>query len=85
MDCYPRFKRSELAKQCLLAEMEGKPLPVELDDKKTAPPAGDGIGIWKMHRVKSDLLPDHTPSHCALNSLGIRFWTLSVGSPFPNP
>ncbi|KAL5471520.1 hypothetical protein EMCRGX_G029643 [Ephydatia muelleri] len=50
MDCYPRFKKSELAKQCLLAEMEGKPLPVHMDEKKTTPPAGDGVGIWKKHR-----------------------------------
>ena len=57
MDCYPRFKKSELAKQCLLAEMEGKPLPVQMDEKKTTPPAGDGVGIWKMHRVTSGSPP----------------------------
>ena len=51
MDCYPRFKRSELAKQCLLAELEGKSLPVELDEKKATHPAGDGPGIGKTHRV----------------------------------
>ena len=28
MDCYMRFKRSELVKECLLAEMEGEPLPI---------------------------------------------------------
>jgi len=30
MDCYPRFKRSELAKECLLAEVEGRSLPFEM-------------------------------------------------------
>jgi len=28
MDCYPQFKRSDLAKQCVLAEVEGRPLPL---------------------------------------------------------
>jgi hypothetical protein len=28
MDCYMRFKKSELVKECLLADMEGEPLPI---------------------------------------------------------
>ena len=30
LDCYPRFKKSQVIKDCLCAEMEGKPLPVSL-------------------------------------------------------
>ena len=30
LDCYPRFKKSQVIKDCLCAEMEGKPLPVTL-------------------------------------------------------
>lgn len=28
MDCYMRFKRSDLVKECLLADMEGGALPI---------------------------------------------------------
>lgn len=50
MDCYPRFKKSELVKECLLAEMTGKPLPIETapQQKQTE---SQYTGIWKKHRV----------------------------------
>ena len=52
MDCYPRFKKSELAKECLLCEMEGRPLPVESapqQPQKTQ--QSQYTGIWRKHRV----------------------------------
>ena len=41
MDCYPRFQKSKIIKDCLVAEMEGQPLPVQLpatgsEDKSAA-------------------------------------------------
>lgn len=49
MDCYPRFKKSELAKQCLLAEVEGRPLPIDSapEQKRTEPQ----YGVWKKQKV----------------------------------
>jgi len=44
MDCYPRFKRSDLAKQCILAEVEGRPLPFE------APPENKPSHDWKKQK-----------------------------------
>ena len=54
MDCYPRFKKSDLAKECLLAEMEGKPLPIEAAAPQTQQKSqqqSQYTGIWKRHRV----------------------------------
>ena len=52
MDCYPRFKKSELAKECLLCEMEGKPLPVEaVPQQPQKTQQSQYTGIWKKHRV----------------------------------
>ena len=30
MDCYPRFQKSKLVQDCVCAEMEGRPLPIEM-------------------------------------------------------
>ena len=30
MDCYPRFQKSKLVQECMRAEMEGRPLPIEM-------------------------------------------------------
>lgn len=54
MDCYPRFKKSPLVKDCLLAEMEGKPLPINLPQDKQEQQQqqpSQFTGIWKKHRV----------------------------------
>lgn len=54
MDCYPRFKKSPLVKECLLAEMEGKPLPIDLpQERKDQQQQSQFTGIWKKHRVRS--------------------------------
>ena len=54
MDCYPRFKKSPLVKECLLAEMEGKPLPIDLPQGKQdqQQQSSQYAGIWKKHRVR---------------------------------
>lgn len=54
MDCYPRFKKSPLVKECLLAEMEGKPLPINLPQEQQTSPqqqSSQFMGIWKKYRV----------------------------------
>ena len=55
MDCYPRFKKSPLVKDCLLAEMEGKPLPIDLPqdsgNQQQQQQQTQFTGIWKKHRV----------------------------------
>ena len=56
MDCYPRFKKSPLVKECLLAEMEGKPLPINLpqggsNQQQQQQQQSQFTGIWKKHRV----------------------------------
>lgn len=54
MDCYPRFKKSPLVKECLLAEMEGKPLPIDLpQENKGNQNQSQFTGIWKKHRVSA--------------------------------
>ena len=35
MDSYPRFRKSELVKECLTAEIEGRPLPISLEDQSS--------------------------------------------------
>ena len=51
MDCYPRFKRSELAKECHLAEVEGRPLPFDMPTEHK-PKQHD----WKKQKVGSLIL-----------------------------
>ena len=52
MDCYPRFKKSPLVKECLLAEMEGKPLPIDLPQEQRKDQQQTRFtGIWSKHRV----------------------------------
>ncbi len=57
MDCYPRFKKSALVKDCLMAEMEGKPLPIDLpqpqqqQQQQQDQASHPFPGIWKKHRV----------------------------------
>ena len=34
LDCYPRFLKSDLYKECLHLEQQGKPLPFQFDSKK---------------------------------------------------
>lgn len=58
MDCYPRFKKSEIVKQCLMAEMEGKPLPIDSSPPQKQNPSQYN-GIWKKHRVRGS----HTHTH----------------------
>jgi len=56
MDCYPRFKKSALVKDCLMAEMEGKPLPIDLPQPQQAEQVAQSYqGIWKKHRVSGEL------------------------------
>lgn len=45
MDSYTRFKKSEIVKQCLFAEMEGRPLPVSLDGKSSPLVRKEGGGV----------------------------------------
>ncbi len=57
MDCYPRFKKSPLVKECLLAEMEGTPLPIDLpqggpNQQQQQQQQSQFTGIWKKHRVR---------------------------------
>ena len=55
MDCYPRFKKSPLVKDCLLAEMEGKDLPIGLPQEKQSNnqhQSSQFTGIWRRHRVR---------------------------------
>ena len=51
MDCYPRFKRSELVKDCLLAEVEGRTLPIETAPERRPQQPQYGAGIWKKQKV----------------------------------
>lgn len=44
MDCYMRFKRSNIVKECLLADMAGSPLPIG-----PAPPITKNP--WKKQKV----------------------------------
>lgn len=53
MDCYPRFKKSEVVKECLLAEMEGRTLPIEsTTEKKPQAPQWDTGYNWKKQRSR---------------------------------
>ncbi|XP_019858446.1 PREDICTED: regulator of G-protein signaling loco-like [Amphimedon queenslandica] len=45
MDSYTRFKKSEIVKECLYAEMEGRPLPVSLDGKSSPSARKEGGGV----------------------------------------
>ncbi len=67
MDCYPRFKKSEIVKQCLIAEMEWKPLPIDPTPHEKATESQQFNGIWKKQRVRM------THTHCSVrNSSYVR-------------
>ncbi len=51
MDCYPRFQKSPIIKESLLAEMEGRPLPSELT--KSTQPVKQTTNQWGKKKVRS--------------------------------
>ena len=67
MDCYMRFKRSDLVKECLLADMEGNPLPIGPAPQIVKNP-------WKKQKVSART---HKQTHTLIT---IIMCTLSVNS-----
>ena len=73
MDWYPRFKKSELAKECLLCEMEGRPLPMEASPQQPQKTQqSQYTGIWSKHRVGGAL------KSCDLMQMCILYCTLEL-------
>lgn len=82
MDCYPRFKKSPLVKECLLAEMEGNPLPIDLpqqDRQQNQQQTQQYAGIWKKHRVCSQAFEVNIRfTFFSPLCPGIWIWTLTL-------
>ena len=73
MDCYPRFKKSELAKECLLCEMEGRPLPMAASPQQPQKTQqSQYTGIWSKHRVGGAL------KSCDLMQMCILYCTVEL-------
>lgn len=60
MDCYMRFKRSDLVKECLLADMEGGVLPIgpaplipKNPWRKQKVPTSSHDCVWRLPLVSS--------------------------------
>lgn len=55
MDCYPRFKKWQVIKECLCAEMEGRPLPAVVQpvtSSQTLPKSSNTTyGAWGKKKV----------------------------------
>ena len=49
MDCYPRFQKSSIIKESLMAEMEGRPLPIETT--QPAQPVKQAMYQWGKKKV----------------------------------